>query len=277
MYNGYNTSICAFVALIVISSFALNTVAISYSVPVTGTVCKATFDSIATGGVTGSIYYVPTAAGGATRTLLVDLDFKTYYEEQELKSFLTGEPDVAPLCFTETKDFAVNEFPGFALHTHTKWLTDGDSAKDGECGGAFTGLHTDTTFACGPASENAAVCASEFLAEVNAAYNCSPTTFGESLYKTVNGTQVSVCQTGDLNRKFGTESATTIPLFALSEELSHVGMYDDPLGIAPADFASIDDQGLSVVVHCVSGRRLACAKITCSDVEEGTVIEMGSD
>jgi len=189
-------------------------------------------------------------------------------------------------CFADT---------GYQAHLHSLWAygNSTDFAAGGGCGGAFTSKHLDTTRACGAATSETAACeATAALIESGVAgsgdrclnaensygegfcYNCTPGSYAQAPFVDIpaGGSTFSrpVCQTGDLNNKFGTPTGNT-PVeggnpFA-TFRIEQVGpsrrprlitrfAYEDPL------VATLEDlETRSIVVHCANGERALCAAL----------------
>jgi len=189
--------------------------------------------------------------------------------------FLRSAPNTAVLTGVIRLNGDEGCFPGgqFQLHMHNKWVgfAPGQTSASGDaCGSPATGAHIDATLACGPASQNAAVCAAgaPFLSNSLADYQCTPSTYAttRTLSKTLEGVDilVSLCQTGDYNNKFG-NSLNALPdpktnalfqTFSKSARGDYKFRFLDPQQV---DVSTMTEAVRSVVLHCADGTRAACA------------------
>merc|ERR1712003_365791 len=156
------------------------------------------------------------------------------------------------------------------LHMHSFWKNNETDQAAGEfCAAEYTGNHYDPTVACGPSTSNTQLCETYLLSTSLGSYQCKPQKYEKSRFITryVNGVELeqSLCQIGDWNNKAGTAKDISDPpqahyLFQTKNKKAN-GLfsfrYYDPLQV---DKGAMESIARSIVVHCVNGTRVACAK-----------------
>merc|ERR1712003_129324 len=156
------------------------------------------------------------------------------------------------------------------LHMHSFWKNNETDQAAGEfCAAEYTGNHYDPTVACGPSTSNTQLCETYLLSTSLGSYQCKPQKYEKSRFITryVNSVELeqSLCQIGDWNNKAGTAKDISDPpqahyLFQTKNKKAN-GLfsfsYYDPLQV---DKGAMESIARSIVVHCVNGTRVACAK-----------------
>jgi hypothetical protein len=197
--------------------------------------------------------FSPASAGGASGYFAMQVNQATGLSYYNFALDLSQFPLAAQCTATGSSS-------KLKYHIHSFWKLSGQSSySSANCGASGTGGHYDPGFACSGSScfaktPTANLCKNIYRTSVQGyKYGCNSTTFGSD---------VNVCEVGDLSGKFGLATVQ-------NNLVSSNGVYTDPLPPAVVDYyrssqTNYSTPFASVVFHCndaPTNTPILCAKL----------------